>query len=209
MVDRKRIMGAPRTFGKTYFKNARLPRSRQLGREKDATGLPRRPTEGKEATMSDGISAVGSSRHSTGGDDGSTNAILERDTGITVDIHGADATQRELALRQKGHVGVSGAVDVAATTTEGVHIAEAMHFGALFDTALTIGLPIVGLGVGTYELGEAHRNADEQADAIVRDQAHVAVIASLDLPEAYAAKRLNVDYQCVDKGWHSRVQEMT
>lgn len=112
-------------------------------------------------------------------DEESTSAILKRDTGV--EVHGNDKTLRDTKTEQREHVGIAGGVELGVTGMKGFEIAEA-GMPAIAEAGFGVLLPVAGFGLGLYGLQEAHEHADEQNAAIVKDQAHVALVGALDLP---------------------------
>lgn len=113
----------------------------------------------------------------------STDETVRGATGKKVHIHGRDKTQRDVAAEQKTHIGIGG-VSALATAVEGAEI-----IGHSFGLGVTIATPIVGFGLGVTELMIARKQGAEQADALARENIHVALVGALDLPAAYKASR--------------------
>lgn len=136
--------------------------------------------------------------------DESTNDIVKRDGKTTENISGGDRTWRAEKEHQmswdanKGNVAKHGAHAAA----EGIEMGTfgAIEGSALAGLGLTLGGPIAGLYLGLSELNEAHVKGEEQAQARVRDDAHVGLISALDLPQSYKIKRLDTDYKDTAKG---------
>ncbi len=157
------------------------------------------------------IGGVGARRHFSADEeealrrDESTSSIVKRDAKTNVDIHGTDRSWAATKDHQHGHVGVAGGAEIFHAAAEAAEIAGALHLGV----AGAILGPLTGLALGTYALGEAHVNADEQARALAKDNAHVALIGALDLPGSYKASRLDGEYKHVAKQPGSPAFRMT
>lgn len=159
------------------------------------------------------VSGVGARRHFSIDEeealrrDESTNSIVERDTKVGVDIYGADRSWRATKDHQQSfvHDPIGGGLEIGHAAFEGAEVVGAIHVGVLG----AIGGPLVGLAHGIYSLGEAHAKSDEQARALAKDAAHVALIGALDLPEAYKAHRFEGDYEHVARGNGSPAFRMT
>jgi hypothetical protein len=160
------------------------------------------------------IGGIGTSRHFTPDEeealrrDESTNAVLQRDAKTQVAIHGHDRSWRETKHEQQEHVGVAGWLERGTTAFEAAEIAQALPHSAVLE-AIGVVLPAVGLGVGVYELGEAHHNASQQARALEKEFGHAAVVSTLDLPVSYKQKRLDGDFAAVPKEFRSRLEQAT
>ncbi len=160
--------------------------------------------------MSEAIGVVGARRHFSSEEEEvlrrneSTNAIVRRNPKVTVDIHGVDRSLREVKARQQEHVSLTGAGGVGHAIVEGHHFVAGG--GAGFGVAIGAA---AGLGVGTHEWLEAQVKGREQSAAIRREQAHVAVVAVLDLPATYKAQRLDKDLASVPKGTQSIAFKLT
>lgn len=124
------------------------------------------------------ISSVGEWRNKQWTNEESTNAILQRDTGV--DVHGSDKTWRETKTEQQTYVGAVGAAKCGLTGLEAAEIAGVIHGGA----ALTIALPVGVFVAGWAGLVHAHEDGDAQKAALRKDEAHVALAGALDLPGA-------------------------
>src|SRR5687768_14991492 len=109
------------------------------------------------------VSSVGEWRNKRWENEESTNAILERDTGV--DVHGNDKTLRGTKTEHRDHVGGHGAAELGVCGLKGLEIAEA---GMPVATEIAVGaaLPGVVFGLAWYGMGEAHEQADEQKAAI-------------------------------------------
>lgn len=138
----------------------------------------------------------------------STNDIVKRDTKAGVEIHGADASWREVKEHQLGHIGVPGGSDIVKAAWEGGHFVGAteaavehgliaFETGVAIETASAIASPVVGLALGLHQLAEAHEQGVEQNMALTRDAVHVAVVTALDLPVDVKTQRLDHDYKGV------------
>jgi hypothetical protein len=165
-----------------------------------------------EVKMSE-VSGVGARRHFSVDEeealrrDESTNSIVKRDTNVGVNIYGTDRSWRATKLHQQdfSHDPVGGGLEVAHSAFEGMELAGILHAGALG----AIGAPLAGLALGIYSLGEAHAKGYEQARALAKDNAHVALIGALDLPEAYKAHRFEAEYKHVARNNGSPAFKMT
>jgi hypothetical protein len=121
-------------------------------------------------------------------------------------IRGDDLSWRELKDHQHSEAGAMLAAHVGQTVLEGLHFVEAHPIEAAFAgrgvaAAGVMGtLAISGMALGIYDVHEAHVNGKEQAAAIARDQSHVALVGSLDLPEGFKAERYG-QYPEVDRGY--------
>ena len=157
------------------------------------------------------VSGVGARRHFSVEEedalrrDESTSSIVKRDAKTSVEIYGTDRSWAVTKHHQQGHVGVGGGLEIAHAAFEAAEITGAIHAGV----AGAIGGPVAGLALGVYSLGEAHSKADEQARALAKDNAHVALIGALDLPASYKASRLDGEYKHVAKGTSSPAFKMT
>lgn len=156
--------------------------------------------------MSDVSATSGARRHFT---DESTNQVLHRDLDVSVDVHGRDKTQRQVKEHQQGEVGAPGALSVAHAVAEGGHIAEFHFIGAAGELGLGVGLPIAGLAFGIYEGLEAIKKGEEQNAAVARENMHVAILGTLDLPEGYKIERKARDFPGVPTGNQSVAFKMT
>jgi hypothetical protein len=158
------------------------------------------------------VSGVGTRRHFSVDEeealrrDESTNNIIKRDTKVGVDIYGTDRSWRATKHHQQGfsHAPIAGGLEVAHALYDGVEIAGIFHGGVVG----AIAGPLAGLALGIYSLGEAHAKGDEQARALAKDNAHVALIGALDLPEAYKAHRFEGEYKHVARGTGSPAFKM-
>lgn len=157
------------------------------------------------------IGGVGARRHFSADEeealrrDESTSSIVKRDAKTNVEIYGTDRSWAATKHHQQTHVGLGGALEIGHAAFEGAEIAGAIHAGALG----AIGGPTVGLALGTYALAEAHVKADEQARALAKDNAHVALVGALDLPGSYKAARFDGEYKHVAKAPGSPAFKMT
>lgn len=137
----------------------------------------------------------------------STDDVVRRDTGAGVHIHGRDRTQRQIKEHQQNEVGIPGGLSIAHAALEAP---EALHVGGFAaELGLGIGLPVLGLGVGIYEHLEAMKNGAEQNAAVIRENLHVAVLGTLDLPVAYKTERKAKDYPDVPTGANSVAFKMS
>jgi hypothetical protein len=163
------------------------------------------------------VSGIGARRHFSVEEeealrqDESTSSVVKRDAKVGVEIYGTDRSWRATKHHQQGFVhGVVGTMangaEIGHAAFEGAEIAGAVHLeniavlGAAGGILGAVGGPIAGLALGIYSLGEAHAKADEQARALAKDDAHVALIGVLDLPASYKAHRLDGEYEHVAKG---------
>ncbi len=135
--------------------------------------------------------------------DESTSSIVKRDTRSGVEIAGNDRTWRETKTEQQKHVGLADVRDVGHAGLEGAELVGIAHFGA----AGVIGNTISGFALGAYVLHEAHEKADEQGRALIKDNAHVAVLAALDLPDAYKASQLEGELRQPAAGGPARFEK--
>lgn len=160
----------------------------------------------------DGVSGLSSRVRLSPEDDEETQAIVARDTKVT--IKGTDGTRAQLKEHQQsveenlaqlgfhvGHAAVEGA-EISGLSHPVVHHLFPVNeigvssAGASFGAAMVV----VGLALGIHELMEAHVKGDAQNAALIKDTAHVAVIGALDLPKSYKTKRLDGDYKHIEKG---------
>lgn len=166
---------------------------------------------------SSGLTSVGtveiSGHHFSGAEESellrgtSTDDVVRRDTGAGVHIHGSDRTQRQIKEHQQDEVGVFGGLSVGHVGLEG---AEAMHAGGIAtELGLGIGLPVAGLAFGIYEHLEAMKNGEEQNGAVIRENMHVAVLGTLDLPAGYKVERNAQNFPDVPTGANSVAFRMT
>lgn len=137
--------------------------------------------------------------------DESTQQIVKRDAKTGADVTGMDRTWRETKDEQLSDVGWGGAGSIGHAAIEGAELAGLLHLGAMGP----IGGAALALGLGAHELHEAHEKGHEQSVALARDNAHVALIGALDLPEGYKAARLDGDYKHVTKESGSPAFKMT
>ena len=155
------------------------------------------------------MDAVGGARTTTRdwSSEESTNAIVKRDTLVGVDIQGKDASHREVVTKQKAHVGAGGRAELGHAAFEGAGVAG-LHVPVV-GIALEVASPLVALGIGLYALHEAQEKGKAQSAALTQEYAHVAVIATLDLPTGYKCQRLEGDFKHVSKESSSRSAKMT
>ncbi len=158
------------------------------------------------------VGGVGARRHFSADEeealrrDESTNSVVKRDAKTNVDIYGTDRSWVATKHHQQSPMDNKAAVlDVAHVAFEGLEMTGVVHLGA----AGPIGGALVGTALGLYALAEAHAKGDEQAQALAKDNAHVALIGALDLPESYKAARLDGEYKHVAKGTSSPAFKMT
>jgi hypothetical protein len=71
------------------------------------------------------------------------------------------------------------------------------------EGGVVIASAVATMAIGGYELYRAHADGDAQKAALVRENVHAALVATLDLPEAYKSQRLDVDLRGVPKGAQS------
>lgn len=151
------------------------------------------------------VNGVGTSRHFTPEEeetlrrDESTSAIVKRDAKTSVDISGTDRSWRATKEAQQRHFGWAGVIEGGHAAFEGAEIAGAIHLQGAAAQAGVIGGAVVGLALGLHGLHEAHVKGEELARARSRDDAHVALIAVLDLPEGYKASRFEGEYKGVGR----------
>lgn len=142
--------------------------------------------------------------------DASTASLMKGKT--QVEVRGDDRTYRaEKAYQQSaGHAGnVFNAAELAGKGLDGAAIVG-MHLPhCAAALSLEIASPIVALAVGAREIVEAHENGAKRAEAAAKDTAHVALLGALDLPEAYKAVRIQVDFAGVSRGFGSTAFKMT
>jgi hypothetical protein len=141
--------------------------------------------------------------------DETTSAIAKRTTKRDVDIAPGDPTHEQVVREQKEHVGGWGAAEIVHATVEGLHFVEGVQLGPAAGIGLAIGGPVVALALGAHSMIEAHENAEAQGAAITKQAMNAAVVSALDLPSAYQAHRLDVDFHAVPRGAHSPCFEMT
>lgn len=160
--------------------------------------------------MSD-VSGVGARRHFSSDEeaalrqDESTGSIVKRDTRLSVEIRGVDPTQVDVKHHQQSPLdNKMGAVEVAHAAYDAAELAGIAHGGA----ATAIGGAFVAFGFGLYSFHEAQEKGHEQAGAIAKDAAHVALIGALDLPESYKTVRLEGAYKHVPVNDQSPATQM-
>lgn len=141
----------------------------------------------------------------------STSSIVRRDTKLAVDIQAEDLRWHEVKHHQQGlsdnKVGMAepflkvfegavrtGLMEALEHAVVATRVAHAVEVGAV---ALEVAAPIATLALGLHELVEAHEKGHQQADALAKDAAHVALIGALDLPATYKNQRIDVDYEHV------------
>ena len=158
------------------------------------------------------VGGVGARRHFSADEeealrrDESTNGIVKRDAKTNVDISGTDRSWVATKHHQQSPMDNKMAVlDIGHVAFEGLEIAGVVHLGA----AGPIGGMLAGIALGSHGLVEAHAKGDEQARALAKDNAHVALIGALDLPESYKAARLDGEYKHVAKETSSPAFKMT
>ncbi|MBX3207320.1 MAG: hypothetical protein KF764_19895 [Labilithrix sp.] len=159
------------------------------------------------------VSGIGARRHFSAEEeealrrDESTSSIVKRDAKTNVEIYGTDRSWVATKHHQQSpcHDPVASALEIGHAGVEGLEIAGLVHLGV----AGAVGGPLVGLALGTYTLAEAHVKADEQARALAKDNAHVALIGALDLPTSYKAARLDGEYKHVARGANTPAFKMT
>jgi hypothetical protein len=173
--------------------------------------LEGRPLEYEEREGMSEISAVGGRRHFSMEEeealrrDEATNEIVKRDTKVGVDVRGDDRSWRVTKEHQQGHVGIGGGVEISHAAVEAAELGGLVHLGA----AGAIGGPVTALVLGLYSFHEAQEKGKEQSAALAKDNAHVAVVGVLDLPDGYKGARLNGDYTHVPKEAGSTAFKMT
>ncbi len=145
--------------------------------------------------------------------DESTSSIVKRDAKSGVEIYGSDRSLGKVKRDQQDHVGLAGGLEVAHAAAEGAEITGALHIlphtaEAAAAFGLQIGGPLAALALGTYALGEAHFKGQEQARAIAKDNAHVALVGTLDLPAEYKKARFEGDYKHVSRDSRSPAAKM-
>jgi hypothetical protein len=142
--------------------------------------------------------------------DASTTSVVSRaraeaKVGGDAAIRGDDLSWKELKEHQHSEAGVMLALHVGHAALEGAHFTEAHAIEAFFAghgvrAAGVMGtLAVGGMALGIHEIYEAHENGKAQAAAIAKDQAHVALVGSLDLPDGFKAERFG-RYPEVDRG---------
>lgn len=72
-----------------------------------------------------------------------------------------------------------------------------------------VGAPILALWLGVHEFKEMHEKRDAQSAAFQKDNAHVAVLGSLDLPSCYKTKRFEKDFAHVSREPNSAAFKMS
>lgn len=109
--------------------------------------------------------------------------------GTAEEIRGDDKSWRAVKAEQMGlHPDAWTAGEFAHAGYEGLEIAGLGLEGHV-GMGLAIAGPIGGFILGAHQLYEAHKKGEEQSAAIAKDQVHVALIGTLDLPEVYKAHR--------------------
>jgi hypothetical protein len=153
--------------------------------------------------------------------DPSTTVILNKvkdDTNApagAVDVRGDDKTFRELREHEKEHFGAVGVFELghaAVDALDGLEIhviaaATAQGVGAGIAAGVTMGGAVAGLAVGSYELYEANVRGKEQAEAIAKDEMHVALLGQLELPAGYRQEELAKRDEA-GRGFQSVAQKM-
>lgn len=151
--------------------------------------------------------------------DASSAGIIKKDTGAA--LHGFDRTRPQVKEHQQSvsENGASAGVEAGHALAEGSdivgvsgHAVEAVagaNAAAAVEAGATILGPIAGLALGVHSLMEAHQKGDEQAAAIQRDTAHVALIGVLDLPSGYKTSQFEGKYAHVGRGVHDPASSMT
>jgi hypothetical protein len=161
--------------------------------------------------MGDGVGGIGTGQHFTFAEaqalheDESTSAIVRRDAKIGIDIHGTDPSHS--AVKRAQQESWADAASVGEATFDGLGLVEIPFAGAA-ECAATVASPVIGLALGAYSLYRAHADGDEQNAAIHRQDAHAALVSTLDLPEAYRSQRLDIDLNAVPKSWKSPAFKM-
>lgn len=180
-------------------------------------------------------SSVGRQRyaHRESNDSGETSAILvkaQKDVGAesAVSVRGDDKTMREVKAEQKAfHLDAHTALEAAHLAAEGLHLVESHAVETLLfttsegaglagaaglaqvatGTMLTGGGAVVALGLGIYGLNEAHVRGEEQAEALTKDEVHVAMLTQLALPQGFKTEEF-AKRDTAGKGSQSLVMKM-
>lgn len=148
-----------------------------------------------------GIEGVSGRVRFTAAEDEATRTIVERDTKVA--IAGSDESWSKVRQDQKTHVCAADGAHLGHTTFESAEIA---HGGAALGGAFGA---VGGLWLGVYEFKEMHEKRDAQRQALQKDNAHVALVGSLDLPGCYKTKRFEKDFAHVSRGANSEAFKMT
>jgi hypothetical protein len=155
-----------------------------------------------------GIEGVGGRVRFTSDEDEATRNIVERDT--KVGISGNDKTWSQTKAEHQTHVGIWEGAHVAVDTFEAAKAAEAIHIeGRLLATCAGAGAPVAALAIGVHEFIEMHDKRDAQKAALQKDNAHVALVGTLDLPGCYKTKRFEKDFAHVSREANSEAFKMT
>ncbi len=153
--------------------------------------------------------------HAAGGDQWGSGQVMAKaglDAGLkpTV-IRGDDESYDELVAKSKG-AGHSASGIVGGSLHAGEVAADVAAVHALEAGASAIAFAIIAPAAGAIaevvHLREANVHGQELARAIGRDEAHVAMLAQLQLPESFRAAEL-AKYPEAGMGYQSAAQKMT
>ncbi len=154
--------------------------------------------------MADGVGGVGAKRHFSPEEeealrkDESTSTIVKKDAKIDCEIWGVEKNFEQTKEHQQNHVDkVVGGLVIGTKLIDMLElvgiIEKALHHAPkvekVLGPALLPAAAIVGLVAGMHENDEAIVKGQEQNRAIKKDNAHVALVGALDLPDSYRAKR--------------------
>ncbi|CAN5542049.1 hypothetical protein BH09MYX1_BH09MYX1_43860 [soil metagenome] len=133
-------------------------------------------------------------------------------------VRGDDATLDEVIDDQKGlKHNIAGAIALASKSVEGIEIAsvhlpweaEVVVVGSASGAALAIAAPIVGAGAMIYEVGEAGEKGRAQAEALYKDQTHVAMLVMLKLPGDFRTNELKKYPMATHEAANGTVDKLT
>jgi hypothetical protein len=154
---------------------------------------------------------------------------VQKDTGFRhqTAIRGDDRTLDELIDDQKGwHENVAGLVALAVKLAEGAELSGAAHalghvvgggaatgeavaVGSAGGAAFAIAAPLVGYGAMVYEVAEAGEKGRAQAEALYRDQTHVAMLLALKLPAGFTSREIKKYPLATQEGHDGTVSKLT
>jgi hypothetical protein len=130
------------------------------------------------------------------------------------EIRGDDLCWKELKAHQHEEAGWVLAFHTGHAAIEGLHFLEvprvetALGAHPVLATVLVAGVGSVGgMALGIHEIYEAHEKGKALASAISKDQAHVALVGTLELPAAYKAQRYAA-YPEVERGDNGAAAKM-
>jgi hypothetical protein len=100
-------------------------------------------------------------------------------------IHGNDESYDEM-VRRFASSGKPTLYDTSVHVAEGLDAAEVGSLGIVADTLA----PVAALVIGSYEIVEANVHGRELNHALQRDEAHVALLANLKLPNEFKQQEI-------------------